>query len=51
MSLWHVNDEATQTMMSEFYHRLAMGMDKRSAFVMIDHLGYEKHFPAGKLKW
>jgi len=32
MSLWQVSDEATQTMMSEFYRGLVTGLDKRSAF-------------------
>ncbi len=31
MSLWEVDDEATQLMMSEFYHILAQGKTKRQA--------------------
>ncbi len=34
MSLWPVNDEATQVMMSEFYKQLAHGKAKRAAFLL-----------------
>ncbi len=33
MSLWHVNDDATQLMMTEFYSNLIAGMSKREAFL------------------
>lgn len=32
MSLWPVNDEATQVMMTEFYKQLSTGCSKRNAF-------------------
>ena len=32
MSLWPVNDEATQVMMTEFYNQLSVGRSKRDAF-------------------
>jgi CHAT domain-containing protein len=37
MSLWEVDDEATQVLMSKFYSNLISGMSKRKAFVNAQH--------------
>ncbi|MBO4243995.1 MAG: CHAT domain-containing protein, partial [Bacteroidales bacterium] len=34
MSLWNVNDDATQLLMTEFFKNLTAGHSKREAFVM-----------------
>ena len=37
MSLWEVDDEATQVLMSAFYNNLISGLSKREAFVKAQH--------------
>ena len=37
MSLWEVDDEATQLLMTSFYEKLVYGMSKREAFVKAQH--------------
>ncbi len=45
MSLWKVDDEATQTLMTEFYSALLSGYEKRKAFKMAQ-MTLRKRFPA-----
>lgn len=47
MSLWEVNDEATETMMTSFYTNLMGGYEKHEAFSMaIEALKNKYHSPA-----
>jgi len=43
MSLWEVNDQATQYMMTEFYSNLLSGKDKREAFLEAKRKCKEKY--------
>jgi len=43
MSLWNVDDDATQTLMSTFYNYLLAGDDKRNAFTKAQKRLREKY--------
>ncbi len=51
MSLWKVDDEATEMLMTEFYKNLCAGQDRHEAFHMAQRYVREYRTPNGKQKF